>query len=108
MSDEDQVVEVKITLPVALFRIAVGITFGSIVIGILFTVWALSTYGSGPVIGTLVFEFISVSAIMYIGVVLIMNKIPFSHPLYTLDIHSFLPTIFPNSQYTYIHVHNST
>lgn len=73
---EDEVVVIKTSLQVALFRIAIGITFGSIVISILFTVWALSVYGSGPVIGTLIFEFISVTAIMYIGVVLIMNKIP--------------------------------
>lgn len=73
---EEEVVVVKTSLQVALFRIAVGITFGSIVISILFTVWALSVYGSGPVVGVLVFEFISVTAIMYTGVMLIMNKIP--------------------------------
>jgi hypothetical protein len=73
---EEEVVVIKTSLQVALFRIAVGITFGSIVIGILFTVWALSVYGSGPVVGILVFEFISVTAIMYTGVMLIMNKIP--------------------------------
>lgn len=72
---EEEVVVVKTSLQVALFRIAVGITFGSIVISILFTVWALSVYGSGPVVGVLVFEFISVTAIMYTGVMLIMNKI---------------------------------
>jgi hypothetical protein len=74
--EEEEVVVIKTSLQVALFRIAVGITFGSIVIGILFTVWALTVYGSGPVVGTLVFEFISAASIMYIGVVLIMNKIP--------------------------------
>lgn len=58
-------------LPAALYRIAIGIVFGSIIIAILFNVWTLTVYGSGPAIGILVFNFISLLSISYI----IINKL---------------------------------
>lgn len=82
MSDlEEDQTPIPTTLNVALFRIALGIAFGSIVIGILFTVWSLTTYGSGPVIGILIFQFISVGAVMYLGVHVILNRIKVSDTL---------------------------
>ena len=54
------------TLPIALDRIAIGINFGALVIGLLFTIWALTVHGIGPVIGVLVFEVIATSAVGFI------------------------------------------
>jgi hypothetical protein len=67
MSEEES----EIKLPIALYRIALGIVFGSVIISILFTVWDLTQHGVGPAIGILIFNFISLGAISYI----ILNKI---------------------------------
>lgn len=58
-------------LPAALYRICLGIVFGSIIIAILFNVWTLTVYGSGPAIGILVFNFIGLISMSYI----IINKL---------------------------------
>lgn len=43
-------------LKAIIVRICIGIIFGSFLVSIFFSIWGIVTYGSGPVIGTLVFE----------------------------------------------------
>jgi F0F1-type ATP synthase assembly protein I len=67
MSESEGPVEEAVpTLPIALDRIAIGITFGATLVGILFTIWTLTVHGAGPIIGILVFQLIGIGALSFI------------------------------------------
>lgn len=47
-------------------RICLGIGFGSIFLSFVFSIWAIATNGTGPIIGVMIFDVISMLMIGYI------------------------------------------
>ncbi len=72
MQETEELDEVKTPLNTALNRIALGVTFGSLVVAFLFCIWAL-THEAGPNIGVAIFILISFGCTAFLGVNVFMK-----------------------------------
>ena len=63
------------SLPTAAIRIGLGISIGASIVAILFTIWTLWKDNGGPVIGSMVFQLISMCAILVVVYFAIFRRV---------------------------------
>ena len=69
MAEEEEIEEpTTISYPLALTRIALGVSLGAIVISILFSIWVLVNDRGGPIIGTFLFQLLAFASIGVVAI----------------------------------------